>query len=377
MPRRLCFRIVALLVFGGVLTKAAPPYKERWVSKYFYDEDNSSLVITDFQFATAKRGIASGYITKSNSKDKPVMLVTSDAGEHWTVVPVKEVPRSVFLLADGTGWMIGDKDLWRTEEGGRSWQKVKDAPKDLVRVWFNTRDRGWAVGEHKQVFQTTNGGTSWTPVEAAAKPKVNPETTIYNVISFANGTDGIIAGFNNPPRREPLPDWVDPAKAKERPQWPTALALLQTRDGGTTWDASTTSIFGEVTRISQAPDGRALLVVEFVDSFAYPSEVHLANGHNSGKSERVFRQANRFITDAAFTPAGTGYLVGPEATGTVRHSPIPGKLKVLKSTDFQHWTEMPVDYRTDAHRAMITAPDDENVWVATDTGMILKLVREP
>ena len=55
--------------------------------------------------------------------------------------------------------------------------------------------------------------------------------------------------------------------------------------------------------------------------------------------------------------------------------PIPGKLKVLTSDDLTNWTEMMVDYRAVAHAALITGPDDKHVWIATDTGMILKLVQ--
>jgi hypothetical protein len=34
---------------------------------------------------------------------------------------------------------------------------------------------------------------------------------------------------------------------------------------------------------------------------------------------------------------------------------------------------MEVDYRATAHKAMISAVDAGNIWVATDTGTILKL----
>jgi len=33
-----------------------------------------------------------------------------------------------------------------------------------------------------------------------------------------------------------------------------------------------------------------------------------------------------------------------------------------------------VDYRATAHRVMISAIDDKNIWIATDTGMVLKPV---
>jgi hypothetical protein len=37
---------------------------------------------------------------------------------------------------------------------------------------------------------------------------------------------------------------------------------------------------------------------------------------------------------------------------------------------------MEVDYRAVGRRAILAAPDAANLWVATDTGMILKLVQE-
>ena len=58
--------------------------------------------------------------------------------------------------------------------------------------------------------------------------------------------------------------------------------------------------------------------------------------------------------------------------GTVRPNPIPGRLKVLTSDDMEQWREMDLDYRAEAHRAIL-ASAGASVWVATDTGMILKL----
>lgn len=46
---------------------------------------------------------------------------------------------------------------------------------------------------------------------------------------------------------------------------------------------------------------------------------------------------------------------------------------MFKSTDLQKWKEMEVDYRATAAHAVLAAPDARNIWVATDTGMILQL----
>ena len=37
------------------------------------------------------------------------------------------------------------------------------------------------------------------------------------------------------------------------------------------------------------------------------------------------------------------------------------------------WTEMEVDYRAVATASMLATPDREEIWIATDSGMILKL----
>ena len=193
------FKHLLFLSAAIVQCAAAPPYKERLVTKYFFDEEATSLVITDFQFPSIKRGIASGYTQKNRDKPKPVMLLTSDAGEHWTFVPLKETALSMFFLDDGTGWMVGEKNLWKTEESGRSWRKINKTPPDINRLWFISRERGWAVANQKQIFQTSDGGETWTPLAEAALPKVNPDFTSYDVIAFANNQYGIITGWNNPP----------------------------------------------------------------------------------------------------------------------------------------------------------------------------------
>ena len=52
---------------------------------------------------------------------------------------------------------------------------------------------------------------------------------------------------------------------------------------------------------------------------------------------------------------------------------VPGKVQVLMSKDYIVWNEMPVDYRAEAHRVILAAPDEDDMWMATDTGMILRL----
>ncbi len=368
--REVSIRTLARLALLAFLCSAARS-EEKWNIQYFYDENKSSLTITDLKFPSERRGIASGYIKEKEDRVRPIVLITSDGGAHWTLNPVKEVGISLFFVDDSTGWMVTSKGLWQTEESGRNWHKLK-SPKDILAVWFLDRRHGWAIGLHKSVFETADGGATWNSVEAAAKPAANPLYTAYGSIAFANAKSGVIAGWNSPPRRDgsSFPDWMDPEKARRRRQWPSLLIFLQTQDGGKSWTSSTSSIFGRLTRMSFLPTGSGLWLIEFQDDFEYPSEVYkIAPG--SGNATRVFREKNRWITDVLTTPLAS-YAAGLEPVGTVRRSPIPGKLKILTSRTGDDWREMTVDYRANAHRAILAAAGSE-VWAATDTGMILKL----
>ena len=54
---------------------------------------------------------------------------------------------------------------------------------------------------------------------------------------------------------------------------------------------------------------------------------------------------------------------------------IPDKVRVLSSKDLENWTPMTVDYHAEATATILAAAGDDHLWMATDTGMILKLVR--
>ncbi len=88
-------RVFALLL---LLTPAV--FGERWTLQYFYDQSHSKLEIVDLAFPTAQRGVAVGWIgdTLSDKRARPTVLLTNDGGAHWTQEPLKDVPRSIFLV---------------------------------------------------------------------------------------------------------------------------------------------------------------------------------------------------------------------------------------------------------------------------------------
>ena len=318
-----------------------------------------------------RRGIAAGYLEEKN-KQKGALLVTSDGGQNWSLEPFGQIPISLFFLDDSLGWMVTDKGMWKTVESGRSWQKLSGVPKDLLRVHFLDSKYGFAVGRRKQMYRSEDGGASWQAVPEVGEAQGTRETTTLGTIAFANAREGLITGWNTPGGEEPLvPDWADPEQARSRRDVPTLSIFVETRDGGKTWKASAASLFGRLTRTSLRGD-KGLGLIEFSDQFKWPSEVYRVNLSN-GKSERTYREPTRVITDVLLTDSGAGYLAGYEADAKVRRSPIPGPVKVLVSRDLAKWEEIPVDYRAEAHRCYLAGPDAAHIWVATDTGAILSL----
>jgi len=360
------------LVLLAVLLCAGASPVERWQLQHFHDEDATTLVLQDLKFPTPQRGIAAGQLVEGR-RSQPVALLTSDGGEHWSTVELPEAPLSLFFRGEGPGWMVTSNGVWRSEDAGRTWKRLAKL-RGLLRVHFVTDQHGFAVGAQKAVFQTEDGGQSWTPVKAAAEPKSSPESTVYRCIDFVGERTGLIAGSSRPPRRERqrFPDWMNPEEARARREWPTLTILLETRDGGQSWRSSQSSLFGAVTQVRLSPLGRGLALVRFFDWFDWPAEVHMLDWR-SGRSARVFQRADRDITDVAALPDGTAYLAGFEPAGRLPGSPVPGKLKILRSRDWTNWEEMAVDYRAVARRAVLATAAPGQVWVATDTGMILRL----
>ncbi len=110
---------------------------------------------------------------------------------------------------------------------------------------------------------------------------------------------------------------------------------------------------------------------EYHNFYALPSRVYKVKFRVS--MEAIFGERDRAVTDVALLPDGDAILAAVEPPGASNQVPIPGKLKILRSSNLKLWEEMPVDYRAVAQRATLATPDNQHLWVATDTGMILAL----
>jgi photosystem II stability/assembly factor-like uncharacterized protein len=344
--------------------------------QYLYDESKSDLVIEDLQFPSAARGVAVGAITERKSQ-KPVAVVTSDGGAHWQVVPLKEFPISLFFLDDSVGWMVTDRGLWRTDESGKSWTKLPKLAAPILRVWFADGKNGWAAGASGTAWETHDGAQTWKPLPGTAplggrrsNPFGNPSVTTYRWIVFATPEAGLVLGSNDPPHSAQLPGWLAPDNVLERRETPHLSLTLQTFDGGKTWQSSSASTFGKITRARFAPPGKGIGLLEHAESFQYPSEV-FSLSWPTGKNEVVYHDRGFFVSDVWVTPGGAYYLAGIAVASRLRDV-VPQKVRVLTSRDLKEWKPMDVDYRAAANRVILAGAGDD-LWIATNNGMILKM----
>jgi hypothetical protein len=362
-----------VIAWVALSAAALPTHAQRWKVQYFYDEEKTSLTINDFAFPSAKYGIAAGYVSEGKHEE-PMSVVTSDGGAHWQLLPLKEMPVSLFFLDDSIGWMVTTKGLWRTTEAGKSWTKLPKISGEILRVCFTSPTEGVAVGVKKLVLATHDGGQTWTPIAAAADQPGDPQYSAYIWIGFANPKLGLAVGTNIPPRRfAPLfPDWLDPQETLRMRDVPHLSYSLSTGDGGKTWRAGSNSLFGQTSRFRLEPGGKGVGLVEYSELSELPSEVYLLDWQ-TGRSTSIYKDPKIGISDVWIQPDGRVYLAGVAEPGRVRDI-IPGKVAVYTSRDYQTWQSMPVDYRASALRTMLAMPDGEHQWMATDNGMILKLV---
>ncbi len=340
---------------------------ERFAVRYFYDHLDSSLELRDLVCPSPQTCIAAGALAKGKHVHG-VAVVTADGGKHWSEVPVDHAALSLYFLNDNLGWMVTERDVLHTTDGGRTWNRLH-APSGIGRVWFLDASRGFAVGTPKAVWQTVDAGRTWTKVPAADTPVTPPTDRVsYDLITFA-GDHGLILGASVPPGAFLRQPWDNP---RSRRQNFTSLAL-ETHDRGITWHASKTDVYGVPRQVRLDQTSGAIVLYEYPEGRDFTSEVCRFDVKTM-KSTIVFREKNRAVTDLLPLSDGEVFLAAVEPPGPMPQVPVPGKLKILRSRSLETWTEMEVNYRAIAKNAFLAAPGPSHVWVATDTGMILELV---
>jgi len=344
---------------------------EVWKIQYFYDKNESTLEIRDFQCPTAEHCVVAGLITYAKYDPQGVTIWTDDGGAHWSQSDVKEEPQALTFLDARAGWMATSGGVWKTSDGGKKWSRLAKLP-GLDAIYFLDATRGFAAGYPKLAYQTTDGGKTWTRIDAASEPETGGRPAIYDFIAFAGPQHGFILGHSQNTLGGQVPAWLDPQRAQRRLGLglPATRIILETKDGGKTWKSFAKTGASGLIQLAPGPQETALGLFDFPDFSELATEVRRLDLTTDTQRDS-FAAPNRRITSMALF-SSEGVLAAVQVEGQLKQLPIPGKLIVLVSEDLESWTEMRVDYRAVARRAMLSGPDPRHLWVATDTGLILK-----
>jgi photosystem II stability/assembly factor-like uncharacterized protein len=178
---------------------------------------------------------AHGWVLRSRAAQAPEMARTSDGGATWQAAgfPLGAEDAARFggsaaldFVDVSHGWamlrQIANSNfsigiLFATSDGGANWKKLAAPPVgDPVR--FVTRTDGWVAGgpTGNKLYVTRDGGNTWS---AARVPEIAAQAEVrYSLPAFQNSTDGVLAA------RYLSPDH-------------SSVTVLETRDGGKTWQA--------------------------------------------------------------------------------------------------------------------------------------------
>jgi hypothetical protein len=338
----------------------------RWTIQYIYDHADSNFAVEDLECPTITHCVAAGLIDDKKGHEQGMVVVTGDGGLHWSQFEVKERPVSLFFLNDSLGWMVTDRGLWSTVEGGRAWNKVQSR-KGILQVWFLDANHGYITGLKGLVMETKDGGKTGTQLAAGAQAP-DALSLNYDIISF-QGPHGVIVGATDASSALVLTDPTQQSAPSGK------VTVLETLDGGQKWVHGTIPIDGELAQLRLSDKGFAVTLILYSDPKYPVASAVFKTPLGSPNGRTIFAERDRAATDIALLNNGGAVLVAIEPPGNSKQVPIPGKLKILSSGNLKVWQEMEVDYRAVAQRAVIAAPDAKHMWVATDTGAILSLVQ--
>jgi photosystem II stability/assembly factor-like uncharacterized protein len=184
-------------------------------------------------FPTPQIGFVSGY-------DGSIYKST-DGGINWTQLEtgttddvfrvMKFASPNAGFAASGTNYNLLDR-IWRTSDGGASWEMVQDykGTRSIGGLYFRDSLTGFMVGSDykalESVYKTADGGDTWTNVWSGPDKDI-----VLDGIDFANDKLGYVVG------------------AKGR--------ILKTTDGGDSWNIDDSPTTEFLTSVSVPSPGKA------------------------------------------------------------------------------------------------------------------------
>jgi len=167
---------------------------------------------------------------------------TTNGGNSWQK-QLNETykPSKIFFVNNNTGWFIGNlgANLYKTTNCGENWFAQASFNDILTDVFFATQDTGWIVkgiGPGQiSIMRSTNGGNNWQAVNSPIIPTEGRLFFLDNRIGWGGGglnkifatKDGYNWGIQSSPIRSYRVSFADSSKG-----WAGYSGLVHTTDGG-------------------------------------------------------------------------------------------------------------------------------------------------
>jgi len=148
-----------------------------------------TMQLTTVDFVSAREGFVGG--------TGGAIFATTDAGLTWVRRPAlgtATINKLVFSSAT-VGWAGTNTGLYRTTNGGQTWQGVQTydyyngAMTNVTDLQWVTALVGYAVGGGGSIYKTTNGGTSWTSLQSR-----RDKSYLFRAVAFSSPDSGTVAG---------------------------------------------------------------------------------------------------------------------------------------------------------------------------------------
>ncbi len=169
------------------------------------------LIVRESQWWILANGGSSAYVSRNKGR--------AWERAHWG--SSDGVVRDVGFPSEQLGFAVGQSAdngarVWKTEDGGKSWHDLAalEGARDLLRCSFPSAQHGWVAAEEGQLFRTQNGGASWEKI----KTPFRTNQRITGLTFFPSGKGFVSA-------RVPF---IQGRLGAE-------VAIAHTADGGKTW----------------------------------------------------------------------------------------------------------------------------------------------
>ncbi|MGB8193185.1 MAG: YCF48-related protein, partial [Chitinophagaceae bacterium] len=181
---------------------------------HFFNKDTGIVTAGDFEcrvYKTYDGGVTWKWVHSASNQitsldfvnDQVGYLMTSggtsslsrtvNAGETWQVVNQYYTVRKVDFVDAATGYGWADKDLYKTIDSGKTWNKIRTESGDIKSVHFPDLKNGFMAGDFAVFRKTTDSGNTWTTMTFPG----GSGSDHLLALKFYDAKTGFMTGENN------------------------------------------------------------------------------------------------------------------------------------------------------------------------------------